>query len=75
MMSALSSALGADRYYPHAICLSFDPLMLWTYSIVNLSIWASYMAIGAGLVIFRIRRIQITRFSFDLFAAFIMLCD
>ena len=74
MISALLSALGADRYYPHAICLSYDPLMLSAYSIINLIIWASYMVIGAALLIYRLHRIRITRLSFNLFAAFIILC-
>jgi hypothetical protein len=74
MISALFSALGSDRYYPHAICLAWDPLMLWCYTIFNLGIWASYMVIGGALVIYRMHDMRVTRLSFDLFAGFIVLC-
>ena len=74
MISTVLSALGAGRYYPHAICLIYDPLMLWAYSVLDLSIGAAYMTIGIGLILYRIRGIRVTRLSFDLFAGFIITC-
>ena len=74
MISVILSALGAGRYYPHAICLTYDPLMLWAYSVLDLSIWMAYTTIGIGLIFYRIRGLRATRLSFDLFAGFIITC-
>jgi hypothetical protein len=74
MMFDLLSVLGSTEFYPHAICLDWDPLMLWTYSMVDMTIWASYMAIGTALVSFRGRGVPMDRLSLDFLSAFITLC-
>lgn len=48
--------------------------MLWMYTIADLTIWLSYLCIGAGLLWARQRHIRPQPVAFTLFASFIVLC-
>lgn len=63
---------GAERYSQHSICLTNDPLMIWTYTIADLTIFVSYFTISAVLVLSR--RLRPEPVTFALFASFIMAC-
>jgi two-component system, LuxR family, sensor kinase FixL len=70
----IADVLGAARYEQHAICLTNDPMMIGIYTTSDLTIWISYMLIGAALVVSRRRGIVPRPIAFDLFASFIAAC-
>src|SRR6185312_423823 len=60
---------------PHGFCLLWEPGLIWTYAISDLTIGIAYFSIPVALAIFaRRRRDLVFRPVFWLFAAFIFLC-
>jgi hypothetical protein len=74
MISNILAVLGTDRYYPHAICLDYDPIMLWTYSLSDMMICGSYVVIGSAIAVYRFCRFEFRRRTLWLMASFILLC-
>ncbi len=73
-MADIASMFGAGRYAEHAICLTNDPIMVWSYVTSDLVIWMSYMVIAGTLIWQRAHQVSMAPVSFSLFAAFIALC-
>lgn len=67
-------ALGADRYVAHAICLSFDPLFMFMYTLADLSTFLAYLAIGLCLLFIDKPPTEIRPPLRLLFGSFIALC-
>lgn len=74
LITFAASILGADRYIPHTICLTNDPVMVWSYTITNLIIWVAYMVIGASFIARRRSGFRFRPLSLILFGAFVILC-
>jgi len=74
-LNSLGDWLSGDGLTPHGFCLLWEPGLLWTYAISDLSIALAYFTIPAVLtVIAKKRRDLIFRPILWLFAAFILLC-
>ena len=66
---------GAAVYYGHAICLTNDPVIMTFYVAGDLTIWASYLVIGALLLARPAAVIETIGGSTTwLYGAFIALC-
>lgn len=75
MLAFLVNLLGGDTFYAHSICLTNDPMMIWAYVASDLTIWLSYMTISITLLLYLSKKLHnVVRLSYNLFAAFIMLC-
>lgn len=74
MLDFIVKLLGGDTYFAHSICLTNDPVLIWTYALSDLTIWLSYMLISGTLLLYLLLNRTNVRLSFYLFAAFIMLC-
>ncbi len=70
-----SSLLSPISRIPHGVCLTWDPLLVWTLAASHLLVGLAYLAIPLALIIF-IRRQPGLRFNwmFALFGAFILAC-
>ncbi len=60
---------------PHGVCLTWDPVLVWTLAASHLLVGLSYLAIPLALLVF-MRRQRGLRFNwmFGLFGAFIFAC-
>lgn len=60
---------------PHGVCLTWDPMLVWTLAASHLLVGLAYLAIPVALIVF-IRRQRGLRFNwvFALFGAFIFAC-
>lgn len=74
MTDWLGRFFGANVYLEHQLCLLGDQVLLWAYTVSDLTIWLSYMTIGVTLVFYRLKPDIHRSLSFSLFAAFIILC-
>lgn len=74
MLDFFIKLFGGDTYYAHAICLTNDPVMVWSYVVSDITIWLSYMTISGTLLLYLMLNRKNVHLSFYLFASFIMLC-
>jgi hypothetical protein len=49
-MNEFLNAMGAARYLAHSLCLTADPVLLFLYTLADLSTALSYFAIGITLM-------------------------
>jgi two-component system sensor histidine kinase/response regulator len=75
MFDELSKLMAVNGYLPHGYCISWSPLLLWTFVISDILIFVSYFSMPVALIYFaRQRRDFPYRWLLWLFAAFIMAC-
>ncbi len=71
LLDSLGALAGGSVYYMHAVCLTYDPWIIWPLSAAHAVIWASYLLISQQ---FRLPAIR-DRFPMPrLFQWFICLC-
>jgi signal transduction histidine kinase len=64
-----------DDMTPHGVCLLWDPVLIWTHLLSDISIAAAYLSIPAALAIIARRRPDLNPAGvFYFFASFIILC-
>jgi len=75
MFEQLSNLLAVNGYLPHGYCISWSPLLVFTFVASDLLIFFSYFSMPLAIVYFARRRPDFPyRWLLWMFAAFIMAC-